>query len=450
MNDPRTPLQSARSARRRPRGSDFAMVAGAALLAAAPPAFARVAGVPVDAGGGRGLAGEHSMCDVPVFVLDAGTLQNYQTPSPLWDFRLNAGLWVGAIADRGAGDEISVSTTFFAHEFTSVSEPAPARGHALPTSRVPSLDLTYVDTIPNDLYPEHRPLGLSVHQESAEVQSSSGLHWIDLKYRIRNVSPELTPGGWPLRMVYVGLMADPDVGTATSDQPWADDWGAFVPARGTGNAEVPGAARGDLAYSVDDPGTGADDVTTQVGIALRGRRAHRFSVWSFEDDPTTDADRYARMRGDSDDAPTIDPPSTRAADQRILLAVGPFPMVAPGEEITFAASLVCGELGPLPIPRGPGDAPVSWRLADRVVSPGARELEFSTLPNDDFGVEIWDVAGRKLADVDPGRAWDLRANGRVVPAGVYFYRFRAHGGVHGDRTNGTAASAGMGRIVVVR
>ncbi|MEZ5063322.1 MAG: hypothetical protein R3B81_01220 [bacterium] len=434
MNDPRIPFQVARAARRRPRGSVFAMVAGATLLGATSPAAARAPGAPLDEEGRRGLAGEHSMCGVPVYVLDAGTLQNYQTPSPSWDFRLNAGLWVGAIADRGAGDETTVSTTFFNQEFTSVPAPAASRVLGRPDSRVPSLALDYVDTIPNDFYPDHRPLGLSVHQESGEVQSSSGLHWIDLKYRIRNISPELTPGGWPLRMVYVGILADPDVGTATSAHPWTDDRGAFAPARGTGQGEVPGASRGDLAYVFDDPYLGADNVTTQVGVALLGNRAHRFATWSFQDDPMTDIDRYARMRGDSDDVPTIDPPSAQSGDQRILIAVGPFEMLAPGEEITFAASLVCGELGPSPIPIVLGESPASSRLADRVVSPGANELSFSTLPNDDSGVEIWDVSGRKLADVDPGRAWNLRANGRVVPAGVYFYR----------------ASGSLGRIIVVR
>ena len=188
--------------------------------------------------------------------------------------------------------------------------------------------------------------------------------------------------------------------------------------------------------------------------------AHAFRNWaSGAGDPTSDAERYALLRGVSDDIPTIDPPSTRAADYRLLVSIGPFARIQPGETVSVSVAMVCGRLVmPTPDTQPLADgtrevlpapsagvqvtaAPNPVRLAG---SGGAvQPVRFVHLPLH-ATIGIYSVQGRLVKSLAAGESgsavWDLRtSSGTTVPPGIYFYQVATRSG-----------EARLGKLVVLR
>jgi hypothetical protein len=332
------------------------------------------------------------MCSTKLAVTPFGRVQTGDDPSA--EIRLVGGLWVGAEADRGQGVEPIVSEAAYAYEFTPVPGPHP---HAFFTA-------VFTDTSTDVV--AHEPLGLRVTQAVQSVSDPAFGSQVRVRWIVENISHLWRPPGWTLEHAYFGAFADPDVGSGAASEPWMDDQGAF--------ASGPG---GDLAYAFDEPGS-ADDTAERVGILLPGEAAHAFQVWSFGSDAADDAAKYALLRGDSHDVATIDPPTTRPNDYRMLLSVGPLEL-APGESRTFWAAFVCGDdLG--------RDAGRAAAPDDPFASPAvtASEVRFAGLPSASR-IGVYDVLGRRVAELaaPSGEArWELDRAGRAVPAGIYFYR----------------------------
>jgi hypothetical protein len=297
-----------------------------------------------------------------------------------------AGIWVGALK---AGIP-AVSTAAFQTEFRPSSDPRDivyeTSFGAMGGNRIPSaaadddadgaLDEDPLDGFDNDLdglidedyagisdqmlsrrfrdddpsvfpiYPQHNPMNLSVHEESFQFDESDFDDFVGFTYSITN------DGNTTLRDAYVGVFADGDVGHRDTPDYWEDDATGFYP-----NIPVdhgPHGSQGyDYGYWYDVDGDGGQaagyggivvldhpvDPTgstapTEVGIS---------TCWVFsgsaayEDggDPTNDFERYEAMS-----SRTIQRPGDTPRDYRILIAVGPFKRIEPGQTIRFSFALV--------------------------------------------------------------------------------------------------------------
>jgi hypothetical protein len=248
---------------------------------------------------------------------------------------------------------------------------------------------------------------------------------------VTNISAAYRPPGWDLDHVYLGMFADPDVGQGSVVPYWTDDLAAYASTAGGG-----------LAYAWDAPGQG-DDTAERVGLLLPGQEVHSFQVWSYLDDPTDDAARYALLRGDGDDVQTIDPPATVPADQRILVSVGPFSLPR-GASRSFVVAVVCGDALPsAPVSLAAGDAALAAspsRVMPNPVSRSAPGIRFAGFPSG-APVSVYETSGRLVTtlvtDVAGAATWDLVSRSGRVSAGVYLYRV------------GGAAGTKSGKIVVV-
>ena len=358
-------------------------------------------------------------CSTELDAWPSGRIATKSTPDA--QFSLVTGLWVGAEVDRGAGPETIVSSAAYAFDF-------------FPEGRSPGRDwfhFVQTDTA-TDVYP-HEPLGIRVEQSILSTPRPGYSGHVRIRYVVENISASWRPPGWTLEHVYLGMFMDPDVGRTIVGS-WSDDQAAFHSGRD-----------GDLAYAFDELRGGGDDTIARVGLLLPRERVHVFRAWSFEADPRTDAEEYLLLRGDSHDWPTIDPPTTRASDQRILLGVGPASL-APGESRTFVVSLVCGDdLGSIREPgiasHGSGSVPGRLVVAPQVVDAGTPFVSFPGLAPGDRLV-VHDVTGRRVTAFEAGAGgearWELQRSGRRVAAGIYLVRVS------------TAEGVATGKIVVLR
>jgi hypothetical protein len=204
----------------------------------------------------------------------------------------------------------------------------------------------YFDTTEIDHAPPqdiHVPLGLEVYETSYEWSADLLDDFVRIRYEVTNIGQDV------LEDVYLGVMADPDVGLGTLPN-YLDDRVAYL------DKEVPEAPtqsrlRLRMAYGYDEPG-GADGTwdghvgflildhpTDPEGITAPpsvGPVVYR-SWYSGSEDPTNDAERYRSMS-----QPLVSPPSSIAEDWRFLLSVGPFEELAPGETTFLEIAVVCG------------------------------------------------------------------------------------------------------------
>ena len=322
-----------------------------------------------------------------------------------------AGIWVGAEIDRGAGLERITSTAAYGYDFWPE---APPPGHE-------ALQLVLVDT--DTTHVSHEPLGLRLVQQLTPEARAGYDAFLTVRSTVQNVSAEWSPPGWDLENVYLGFFVDPDVGSGPANS-WGDDQVAF--------AET---SDGPLAYAYDVPG-GGDDTGVRMGLLLRDHPVHAFRHWNmFADTDYDDAPLYLRMRGTSNDVPTLDPSTTVPDDYRMLLTAGPFSLPR-GARRTLTVALVLGDaLGssaggpparPVVATGGAFGAPALVRTRGSLVT-------FAGLPAG-ASLVIHDVTGRRVAAFDLGtggeRIWDVGRGG--VTNGVYFYRVASpEGEAHG-------------------
>ncbi|HEX6790744.1 MAG TPA: hypothetical protein VF247_05485, partial [Candidatus Krumholzibacteria bacterium] len=194
------------------------------------------------------------------------------------------------------------------------------------------------------IYPSHTPMHLEVREDSYAFAEDDYDDFVGFTFRITNTGPDV------LHDVYIGLMADGDVGTLNRPNYWGDDATGLervavnLGAHGTRTVTFPywkdadgdgGEAPGYcgfvlLDHTVDPTGASApDSVALRTWVVTSGAAA-------YEDggDPTNDYERYALMSSGVIESPA------GPGDIRAYMAVGPFPAVAPGQTIAFTVALV--------------------------------------------------------------------------------------------------------------
>jgi hypothetical protein len=197
---------------------------------------------------------------------------------------------------------------------------------------------------------EHTPLGLFVHQESYQWEEERYANFVGVEYRMENRSADA------IEEVYIGFMADGDVGPRVLDNRYEDDLTApyegVVCAR-RGEREVP--VRVSIAYFYDDDGDEGrspgyfgvlflghdtdpmgDNAPRLVGItsyqAFAGQQPYESGG-----DPTNDFQRYELMsKGGKDRAQEV------PRDYRMLMSTGPFNTLDPDSALVLQLAFVIG------------------------------------------------------------------------------------------------------------
>ena len=200
------------------------------------------------------------------------------------------------------------------------------------------------------LNPEHTPLGLFVRQESYQWEEDDYADFVGVEYKIENYRGEL------IEDVYIGFMADCDVGSRLNDNRHNDDMtalfeGTVCPRRG--EREVP--VRISVAYFYDDDGD-EGVAPGYFGVLFLGHdtdplgetapRHVGFTAYNsfasnldYEDggDPTNDFQRYELMSKRGKEESTKTP-----RDYRMLMSTGPFRSIEPGDALTLQVAFVIG------------------------------------------------------------------------------------------------------------
>jgi hypothetical protein len=332
-------------------------------------------------------------------------------------------------------------------------------------------------------YPDHVPLGVTVHQESYGWSNSPGFYIY--RFEITNTNAGVLEG------VCVGLFMDPDIGYG--DDYYADDKVLFS------NFSTP---RGPLSigFAYDEPG----QVPGYMGTLLLGCRVGssdtsapraRWSNYSHfsgsaafpSGDPINDTQRYSAMTNHTG---TFSGPG----DMRYLVSMGPFPELASGEAIVLDVAFVIGEglegmlaaargarllyesglaepwvdgsLTPVPTPRVEPDEALARLVAlpakgsaALVESEPALRLDASTPLRRLTGLtlqtaqdgqsaairfslaapavvsgEVFDCAGRRVQTLLPAASWSAGEHSIAMPwsatgspSGVYYLRLSAGG-----------------------
>lgn len=330
------------------------------------------------------------------------------------EFSIRGELWVGAEFNSGSGEQIQVSSLV---DFSRI-ENWPI-----------SLEVAYADTAVGLV--GHTPLGIQVRQHSREIPGPSPEGQVLIRFVVTNTSAEWKPPGWSLGNVYLGIVADIDLGQQLPEgqEYWSDDQGAFA-----------STSFGEVGFMWDQNGgeNAEDDVAARVGILFPEDSVHSFQLFSAGE-PWTESEQYLLLRGDSHASPTIDPPSIRPNDYRILLAAGPF-QIAKGQSKSFSALYICDDALETRewIPRVSRTDPFSRQSHTLIARP--ENVVFDSLP---LGgrVSIYSVTGQLLADLhsNGSQARWIHAQEAAASGGIYFYRRI----VLGEETR-------IGRIILVR
>jgi len=197
-------------------------------------------------------------------------------------------------------------------------------------------------------YPQHNPMHLQVRQESYQWADDRFDDCVAIHFIITNIGTDL------LEDVYLGFFVDADAGPIGTGEYWEDDAVRFVDQ--TVVCTDLGPVDISMAYSYDADGDGGqtpgylgvlllDHTTDPLGInAPKEARIVTFANFSgsqpFEEggDPTNDFERYELLSQE-----TIDRDATVPRDYRMLIGVGPFEHLNPGESLTFTLAFVMGD-----------------------------------------------------------------------------------------------------------
>ncbi|MCB9357952.1 MAG: hypothetical protein H6508_07115 [Calditrichaeota bacterium] len=179
----------------------------------------------------------------------------------------------------------------------------------------------------------HTPLHLQVTQRTYAFPEEYAGDFVLLDYRIRNVGP------LPLRNVFIGLFADPDIVAQGegSDAGSTDDYNYYDPDRLM-------AVQFDEYNDADGPGPGVFAMrVVKTPVALDQLRV---SFRNFErvagGDPETNADKYNMMSSGD-----IDPLSPEPGDWRMLISFGVEATdgftIRPGETLPITVAFIAGD-----------------------------------------------------------------------------------------------------------
>ncbi len=196
------------------------------------------------------------------------------------------------------------------------------------------------------LYPQHRPLGIVVEQESYQWDDPRFDDFVGVTLKITN------RGDVAIEQMYLGLFADFDAGARTTADYWTDDlissW--FGP-----KCTDIGPASLNVMYGYDADGD-AGKTPGYLGCMLLGHtvdplgisapaqvKVRTYRVMSgtqpYENggDPANDFQRYEVLASGRIDRNLLAP-----GDYRGLMSVGPFPRLRPGESIELSFGFVAG------------------------------------------------------------------------------------------------------------
>ncbi|MCB1060865.1 MAG: fibronectin type III domain-containing protein [Calditrichaeota bacterium] len=179
----------------------------------------------------------------------------------------------------------------------------------------------------------HTPLGIVVTQRTYAFPEDYAADFILLDYRIRNVGP------LPLRNVFIGMFADPDIKAQgePGDAASLDDANYYDPGRLM-------AVQIDDLEDADGPGPGVFAMrVVKTPVALDQLRV---SFRNFDrasgGDPETNADKYDMISSGD-----IDPISPELGDWRMLIAFGEEATegftIRPGETLPITVAYIAGE-----------------------------------------------------------------------------------------------------------
>lgn len=188
--------------------------------------------------------------------------------------------------------------------------------------------VSYTDTFRSPAVTRHVPMGIRITQESFAWAENDFGAILPLEYRFINV------GNVPINDVYVGFIADPDVGPLNVGGYFSHNYSCYIPGLLTGYAD-----------------NAADLGSTPVGITLLEAPKSLDSlklVWQwfgFDLPGSIDSVLYAWMSGQAfppDQHIGVCQSPSYPTDTRFLLSVGPVPVMMPGDTLRLAVALVGG------------------------------------------------------------------------------------------------------------
>jgi len=408
-----------------------------------------------------------------------------------YEHLVNAGLWVGARATDGLGSFTGVTTgmleipqgsaTAAATEFTPSGDVL-FRQSALYGSpdyspaAVSALDITalFDDATPRTASgnPEaHRPLNLAVRQVSYQWSQPGWEDFAIQRFVIRNT------GAFPLTDVHVGMYTLLASGPKFAYSTWPP----------SSSGSIYGSWYGKQLLAWDGPqrllrehrcsgspipeGCHFEITPAWMGVQLLTPPAPgqqvTVAVWNWAPGDTSrdqDVERYAILSAGAIadvTAPSFQPGT---GDPVEVLALGPFPTIAPGDSIEVAFSLVgggdeaailqnaavaqqvrdSGYQNPLVgVPDAPGIGrlrlvPIANPLSRRACSVVLELPQSASHGGASPRLEMFDVSGRRVADRDlgslgPGRHTIRLDEVSAVVPGVYFLRLTSGPDVAGSR-----------------
>ena len=187
-----------------------------------------------------------------------------------------------------------------------------------------------------ELYPDHQPLNLQVVQTAFAWDGSGYRDFVALDFEITNI------GTTPLADLYVGLLVDCDIGPRTRADSAMDDlagsFSGFVEASDHTYRRVQVAYMRDGA--TENPLPGWFGVMAVSPASFRSIQCFPADVpYEFGGAPIGDEQRFAVL-GRTRNAPDV--PLHEANDYHLLVSLGPWSALAPGQKISVSLALVVG------------------------------------------------------------------------------------------------------------